>query len=485
MKPLRFLILILLLILISPARAATVTGLVYNAASQPIPAVIRFTPQSTPYADSQTIIGGTIPWRADTSGVFSLTLRTGRYAVHFPQASELIHILVPNDDNTYNLNDLSVDIPSTLGKISSRVLPGQGVTFETNAPGTFAEQITLHATGTNLGQLTVTNGFRLTNGTIKQLTVVGASSFIQPLYEYDASFARGFLQQQADGLSQVTYNGWGLTNLNVPATQAEVYDTPGTNTWTKPAGAKMVHVFGTGGGGAGGSGARGAALTVRRGGGSGGAAAAGWAYVLPDSITGPASVVVGAGGIGGAAVITDDTIGNKGNDGAPSSFGDLAIFPPGGGQLDNYFDAGGFYDAGGDIFPGPLGKSSVSFGGSGTAGNNANSVVGSSGGSGGGLNSADDEGNGGAGGGFANTRPAVAGSLGGTAPGGNGAPGHTFPNNELRAGLGGGGGASSGGNGGNGGRGAGGGGGGGSTNGTNSGAGGNGGAGLVVVVTFF
>lgn len=160
---------------------ATVTGLVYNVTGSPAAGIIRFEPQSTPWADSQTFVGGNIRVQPDTNGVFSVILKQGRYKVNFMSSANLIHILVPNDNNTYNLNDLSVDIPSTLGKISSRVLPGQGTTFETNAPGTFAEQLTVHVIATNQPNMTVTNGFRATNAIIKQLTVVGASSFIQQI----------------------------------------------------------------------------------------------------------------------------------------------------------------------------------------------------------------------------------------------------------------------------------------------------------------
>lgn len=106
--------------------------------------------------------------------------------------------------------------------------------------------------------------------------------------------------------------------LDGMATNVQVFSSSGT--WTKPVGAKWIHVKVFDGGSGGGSGRRGAAGTVRYGGsgGSGGA----WceAFLAATNVDASCTVSVGAGGTGGAAQTVDSTNGNPGTTGGISSF---------------------------------------------------------------------------------------------------------------------------------------------------------------------
>jgi len=109
-------------------------------------------------------------------------------------------------------------------------------------------------------------------------------------------------------------------------------------TWTKPANVSQVLIWLVGGGGGGGGGQTGGVGSFAQGGEGGSGGACGFVTV-PASILGATeSVVVGAGGTGGAAVSTDDTRGEDGLDGGNTTFGSLYKAPGGyggsGGNLD-------------------------------------------------------------------------------------------------------------------------------------------------------
>lgn len=108
--------------------------------------------------------------------------------------------------------------------------------------------------------------------------------------------------------------------------KVEVFDTPGTGTWSPPANLKTLTVLIRGAVGGAGSGRRGAAGSTRSGGGGSGAAPINvtrFAYnpFPPDQA--PIPWKVGAKGLGGAPAATDDTNGNPGTAGEDSFFGDL------------------------------------------------------------------------------------------------------------------------------------------------------------------
>jgi hypothetical protein len=291
-------------------------------------------------------------------------------------------------------------------------------------------------------------------------------------------------------------------------TQINVYLTPGTFTWTKPANAVAVLIEVVSGGGGGGSGRRGATSTIRQGGaggGGGGFTTVQWAAVdLPATLT----VIVGAGGAGGAAVGADDTSGNNGVTGGYSTVTDTSFINTYAGAYAAFAGLGG---AAGSITTGGqagVGRVAGGFGGipSGTGGvgaSSAYSVLVSSafimsvggatgGGAGGGVNTSNVHAAGGSGAPPA-WSPQGAGGNPGTAGGGAGGAASTFGVASTKSatpggGGGGGGGQSGAGGGGVGGagqRGGGGGGGGACLNGNASGAGGKGGDGIVVITTYF
>ena len=283
------------------------------------------------------------------------------------------------------------------------------------------------------------------------------------------------------------------TDLGAKAAQAQVdvYSTAGTFTWTKPAGAKSVHVALLSGGGGGGSGRKTPSGTA----GSGGGGGAGGGYserVVQAAILGATEIVtVGAGGTGGLAQTNANTNGSIGGAGGSSSFGTFVTAI--GARAGN----GGTVTSGGGGTVTSDQLRSMFLGASGGTGNLVAGQAGS-------ANSTGAAGGGG-GGGIAATPLATAGgtggaayyfltggaALGGVAPGGAGGTSVNVATNQAAGGGGGGGGASSlTGNGGAGGAGGfygAGGGGGGAALDTfgNSGAGGAGAPGIVVVTTYF
>lgn len=273
------------------------------------------------------------------------------------------------------------------------------------------------------------------------------------------------------------------TEIDTKADTCVVNTYTSSDTWTKPAGAKIVEVILISGGGGGGSGARSAAGTWRPGG-AGGAGGAMSTKKFPASILGSTeTVTIGAGGTGGAAISADNTNGNAGTAGGNTSFGAWVIATGGG--------SGG----GGDIAQQFASNDTVSLGwnnseprtfGNGQGGSSPGEGVMTeafAGGGGGGaarddLN-ADYAATAGSAGSYMKD---LIGYAGGTVSGGAG----TGTTAGYPYGGGGGGGASVGATGGNGGiYGGGGGGGGYSTNGTASGAGGNGASGMAIVITYF
>lgn len=262
------------------------------------------------------------------------------------------------------------------------------------------------------------------------------------------------------------------------------FTTTGAFTWNKPAFGRFAYIIGIAGGAGGASGRRGASpLSAGGGGGAGGGHTR---IMIPLSLlASTVNGVVGAGGLGGSSVTTNDTDGNVGQNGGNTTFGTwLRCYGgnagPGGST--------GLTTLGGSssvvaLYPGADGSDGKS---SSIPGTFTDTAFGAGGGGGGGGN--DGIGNAYNGGG--NNGPlAMNGSsvTGGSSPGGNGSngssPGIGLPGTGGGGGAGGNG-STTGGNGGNGGLYGAGGGGGGSLNGFNSGSGGNGADGCVVVYVF-
>jgi hypothetical protein len=93
-----------------------------------------------------------------------------------------------------------------------------------------------------------------------------------------------------------------------------------SGTWTKPANAVLVYLWMAGGGPGGGSGRVGAAGTDRGGGGGGSGAAGIFLIANASRFADSEAVVIGAAGLGGAAVTTPDTNGNPGTNGGTTTF---------------------------------------------------------------------------------------------------------------------------------------------------------------------
>jgi hypothetical protein len=116
-------------------------------------------------------------------------------------------------------------------------------------------------------------------------------------------------------------DGSQLTNLPIGGSadtaDVQIFTTPGTHDWVKPLNAKQVFVYLVGGGGGGGSGPR-----VGGDGGGGGGAGARSTGSWPGAVLQATEVVtVGTGGTGGAAIGTDNTIGQSGTDRGSTTFG--------------------------------------------------------------------------------------------------------------------------------------------------------------------
>lgn len=275
-----------------------------------------------------------------------------------------------------------------------------------------------------------------------------------------------------------------LTNKAGTA-QVQVYTTPGTYSWSKPAGAKVVQVVLIGGGGGGGGGARNVSGTACAGGGGGGGSGI-WDGIFDASqLASSFTIIVGAGGNGGAGASSIGA-GAAGISGSTTRFGTYAQVTGGGG--------GG----GGNVTTSTAGAAGVyngnpgAGGGYGAAGNNGTQTNrGSAGGAGGGgISTTPAAFNGGLGayggaGLAAGGTPGTGGTAGGA--GGNGTSTGVAALCVSSAGGGGGAGtATTGGNGGVGGGYGTGGGGGGASIGTGAGGtGGKGADGLVVVTTYF
>src|SRR5262245_1130133 len=299
------------------------------------------------------------------------------------------------------------------------------------------------------------------------------------------------------GVSSILDEG-GNTNISRPNTAPQTDTFTASGTWTKPLGAVRMRLRGCGGGGGSASGGRRGTGVVAPGGGTGSPAPMVEVWVNAADCSATEAVTIGAAGVGGAAVTTDDTNGIAGTAGGDTAFG------PSTGAGRHMFANGG--NAPGTVTPttSPAGAAIYSYAAAGSAAG-ANGGVGVSGNASGGKSSVWSAGSGGSGGGITTGNVANSGGNGssqvtgvivvpaaGVAPGGRGtdAQASRSPQVPMQPGGGGAGGAANttgpGGDGGVGGfPGGSGGGGGASRNGFNSGKGGDGAGGMLQVTTYF
>jgi hypothetical protein len=141
---------------------------------------------------------------------------------------------------------------------------------------------------------------------------------------YDNSDSTKNLAFQLSGLTTGTTrtltapDASGTIALTAQLTDTQIFTAGGT--WTKPAGAKMVHYIVIGGGGGGGSGRCDNAGTDRSGGGGGGAGGITVGWLNASALGATETITVGAGGAGGAAKTTVSH-GEAGTSGGVSSIG--------------------------------------------------------------------------------------------------------------------------------------------------------------------
>lgn len=286
----------------------------------------------------------------------------------------------------------------------------------------------------------------------------------------------------------------GANTVLYPQMQSVQIDvlTNATGTWTKPTGAKFLHIFAFGAGGGGGSGARGTNSIAGGGAGGAGAGMVEWTFnaaYVPTSV----AYTNGTGGAGGLAQTSDTQPGLPGGSGGATLFGALILVPGGPGGPGGTNNNGAAPNGG-------VSQSAMYSGLNGGAGTTtaatapaslSNRPGGSTGGGGGGAIAVATT-NAPALGGYIYGPLVVPGGTPGTTSSGAGGAGSTWTPSAAampRPGTGGGGGCADAGGSGSGGAGGfpggGGGGGSGSKNGTSSGAGGKGGDGLIVIVTHF
>lgn len=203
----------------------------------------------------------------------------------------------------------------------------------------------------------------------------------------------GFSQVDADALYYTKTQADALF-IAKPGTKVDVFNASSSvQSWTKPAGCKYVEVIVQAGGGGGGAGRRGATDTIRVGGGGGGGGGRTVMQLPADTLPANVPVFVGLGGVGGAALASDNSTGGNGVAGNSSRFGGAGIsdcfvgaqFGPGG--------AGGGLAAGGTA--GGTGFGLFNAGGGGAASQSGlyglagvNQMGGGGGGAGGGITGA-------------------------------------------------------------------------------------------------
>jgi len=325
------------------------------------------------------------------------------------------------------------------------------------------------------------------------LTNINASTIPTPtggrLGGVYASELSGYYVNGLDTVGNLLYSP-----LSASIPDVRLYTADATWDNPSPSTARRVFVRLVGGGGGGGSGRKSAAGTIRCGGGGGAAGGLVEFWALTTELGSTQSVVVGAGGTGGAAVTANTTDGNTGTVGGSTSFaGTVAIGGLAGTRGTDSNGPGGTAQ-GGALVVGVTAQSNTPGGNAGAAGASGSAVATISflaptgGGGAGGLDAANTNRLGGAGGamGTAAAMSVLAGGAGGTSGGGNGGTGNAGRGSGTGGGGGGSNNAGAGGRGGNGG-GFGSGGGGGAA-GTNivgdSGAGGNGAQGYALIITY-
>jgi hypothetical protein len=323
-----------------------------------------------------------------------------------------------------------------------------------------------------------------------QLTNVNAATIPNP-----TSSTLGGVKAGNGSTGQFVRGIDGSGDLNfgaLPVSDTRLYISNATWTNPYPFTPRRVFVRLVGGGGGGGSGRKGVAGVNRFGGGGAAAGAVTEFWTLTTELGSTASVIIGAGGTGGAAVSTDTTNGNSGTAGGSTTFAGMTAvggeFGVAGGSSSGTAGAGVANSCVSGVISTINGAGGAGAAVAGVAGTTIAGALPTGGGGGGGLDTSNTNRAGGAGGniGTAASISVLAGGTAGTTGGGNGGNGTAGRGSGTGGGGGGSNNAGAGGRGGNGGGfGSGGGGGAAGTNSVgNSGAGGNGAPGYALIITY-
>jgi hypothetical protein len=137
----------ILLLSVSLACGATVTGIIHDGQGNPITSQPTFTPLFGAYFDgTNTIFPTVVHPRTGTNGDFSTTLATGAWS-YLWSGYPVLYGLVPDTNVTVNFWTTVTNMFTNLvAQVSGHVLPGTSVTMVTNNLGTPHELITLSVT---------------------------------------------------------------------------------------------------------------------------------------------------------------------------------------------------------------------------------------------------------------------------------------------------------------------------------------------------
>jgi hypothetical protein len=283
------------------------------------------------------------------------TIGTASAWIEFTESNQLAEIFGTGGlliDNLAGSGTRMVVVSST-GLLSTQAIPTSPVT---SVFGRTGNVVLLSADVTGALGFTPTPNTRLITSTsplsgggalTSDLTLSIANAKADGVTLGAASFTASDFNDNGSGLISIDYtngqkattsqpgflssNDWNTFNNKPSVVDIQIFNSNGSFTWTKPAGAKWVSVSCIGAGGAGAGGGLAATTTSSGVGGYGGSGGA-WAQMgFPAGMLGATeTVVVGKGGTGGIAQTVSGGGATPGSAGTNSVFGKW-IFAPGGG----------------------------------------------------------------------------------------------------------------------------------------------------------